>query len=199
MAYKITVAATTEPVSLAEARKHLRIEPFGSPEVHPDDDQIEMFVQAAREWCEQYTRRALAVQTIEVVYDDFPENDMELPLTPTNSITSITYINEAGSQVTVSNSVYSLDDYSKPNWVLLRSNQSWPVTSGGANNVKITAVVGNNTTNIPFAIKAAILLIVGNLYENRQEDLVGSSRNTFNSLPMGVYNLLQPYRLELGV
>jgi hypothetical protein len=43
-----------------------------------------------------------------------------------------------------------------------------------------------------------MLLIVGNLYANRQEDQLGNTRISFNSLPMGVYNLIQPYRLGLG-
>lgn len=199
MAYKIITAATTEPISLVEARNHLRVEPFGSPEVHPDDAQIEMFISAAREWCEQYTGRALAVQTIEMALDAFPDDDIELPLTPTTSITYVKYVNTAGSEITLSNDYYALDDYSKPNWLLLLQGYEWPETSDGANSVKIKMVVGNTTSNIPKPIKAAMLLIIGNLYENRQEDLVGGSRVTFNSLPLGVYNLLQPYRLEVGV
>jgi len=199
MAYKIIIAATTEPILLAEARDHLRIEAFGSPEAHPDDAKIELLISSAREWCEQYTGRALAQQTIEVAYDNFPENGIELPLTPVISITSIKYIDPQGIENTLANTVYALDDYSQPNWIVLQANQIWPTTNGVANNVKIRLTVGNTTSNIPKAIKSAMLLLVGNLYENRQEDIAATSRVTFNSLPLGVYNLLQPYRLELGV
>lgn len=199
MAYKIITQATTEPITLAEARSHLRIEPFGSPLAHPDDAIITMLIRAAREWCEQYTGRAFASQTIEMAIDDFPENEIELPLTPATSITYVKYINTTGSEQTVSNSSYDLDNYSKPNWLLLINGYTWPETNGGANNVKIRMVVGDSPTTIPFAVKSAILLLVGSLYENRQEDVLGTSRASFNSLPMGVYNLLQPYRLELGV
>ena len=199
MGYKIITAATTEPISLAEARNHLRIEAYGSPEAHPDDDKIELLIKSAREWCEEYTGRAFASQTIEMALDDFPENEIELPITPVTSITSVKYINVSGVETTISNSTYALDDYSQPNWLILTAGSLWPITNGGANNVKIRMVVGNTSANIPSAIKSAMLLIVGNLYENRQEDIAATSRVTFNSLPMGVYNLLQPYRLELGV
>jgi len=199
MAYKIITAATTEPISLEEARNHLRLEAFGSPLAHPDDDYVETLITVAREWCEQYTGRALAQQTIELAIDDFPENEIELPLTPTTSITSVKYVDTSGNEQTVSALKYALDDYSKPNWLLLTANSEWPVTSGSANNVKVRMAVGNTSANIPKPIYAAMLLIVGNLYENRQEDQMGGSRVSFNSLPLGVYNLLQPYRLELGV
>lgn len=199
MAYKIITAATTEPISLAEARAHLRIEPFGSPEAHPDDAQVQQMISSAREWCEQYTGRALASQTIEMALDDFPENEIELPLTPVTSITSVKYLDLSGVETTVSNSSYILDDYSKPNWLLLASGSAWPQTNEGANNVKIRMVAGNTSANIPKPIVSAMLLIIGSMYENRQEDIAATSRVTFNSLPFGVYNLLQPYRLELGV
>jgi len=199
MAYKIITKATVEPVTLVEARKHLRIEPFGSPSEHPDDDQVEMLITSAREWCEQYTGMALAAQTIDVAYDDFPENEIVLPLSPTISITSVKYADTDNVEQTVSSSVYGLDDFSKPNFVVLTPDSVWPETNGGANNVKIRTVVGNAPADVPFAVKSAILLIVGNLYENRQEDQLATGRASFNSLPMGVFNLLQPYRINMGV
>lgn len=199
MAYKIITAATTEPVSLVEARSHLRIESFGSPEAHPDDGYVSALITVAREWCEKYTGRALASQTIEMALDDFPEDAIELPLTPVTSITSVKYIDEDGIEQTLSNTYYGLDDYSQPNWLLLKSGFKWPDTNGGANNVKIRMVVGNTSANIPKPITAAMFLIIGNLYENRTEDQVATARASFNSLPLGVYNLLQPYRLTLGV
>jgi uncharacterized phiE125 gp8 family phage protein len=199
MAYKIITKATVEPVSLAEARAHLRIETFGSPAAHPDDDQIELMITSAREWCEQYTGRAFAEQTIDVAYDDFPENEIAIPLSPCTSITSVKYADTSNVEQTVSSSLYGLDDFSKPNFVVLTPDAVWPTTNGGANNVKIRAVVGDAPEDTPFPVKSAILLIVGNLYENRQEDQLGTSRASFNSLPMGVFNLLQPYRINLGV
>jgi uncharacterized phiE125 gp8 family phage protein len=199
MAYKIITSATVEPVSLAEARAHLRIEPFGSPESHPDDLYVSALISVAREWCEQYTGRALASQTIEMALDDFPEDAIELPLTPVTSITSVKYIDGDGIEQTLSNTYYGLDDYSQPNWLLLKSGFEWPDTNGGANNIKIRMVVGNTSANIPKPITAAMLLLIGNLYENRTEDQIATARASFNSLPLGVYNLLQPYRLTLCV
>jgi uncharacterized phiE125 gp8 family phage protein len=199
MAYKIITAATVEPITLEEARAHLRIEPFGSPETHPDDTYVTALISVAREWCEQYTGRALASQTIEMALDAFPSGDIELPLAPVTSITFVKYVNAAGNEITLSNDFYGLDDYSVPNWLLLLEGYKWPETSEGANSVKIRMVVGNTSANLQSPIKAAMLLMIGNLYENRTEDQLATARASFNSLPLGVYNLLQPYKLNLGV
>lgn len=199
MAYKITVPATVEPVSLAEARTHLRIIPFGSPLEHPDDTFIQNCIVIAREFCEQYIERALAQQTIEMALDDFPVQSIALPLAPTTSITSIKYFDIDDVEQTVLTSVYGLDDYSEPNWIILKANQQWPLSNKGANNVKVLMDVGYLPANVPAPIKAAMLLIIGNLYENRQQDVLGNTRISFNSLPLGVYNLLQPYRLNMGM
>jgi uncharacterized phiE125 gp8 family phage protein len=199
MSYKIITPATVEPVTLAEARAHLRIEAFGSPLAHPDDDQVEMMLTSARQFCEEYTGLALSDQTIEFAYDEFPDGNIELPLTPCTAITSIKYFDVDDVETTLSNALYALDDYSKPNKIRLTLNSVWPSTNDDANNVKVRVEVGNAPANVPFPIKSAILLLLGNFYENRQQDQLGSGRNTFNSLPMGVLSLLQPYRLNLGL
>lgn len=46
------------------------------------------------------------------------------------------------------------------------------------------------------AIQAAVLLILGHLYSNRENSLVGVSAQ---ELPMGAHSLLWPYRVGLGV
>jgi hypothetical protein len=45
-------------------------------------------------------------------------------------------------------------------------------------------------------IKAAILLILGSLYANRENEVVGA---TVFALPLGAHALLQPYRVGMGI
>lgn len=54
-----------EPVTLAEAKRHLRVsDEVGSPELPgPDDDDIAGLIVSAREWVEGFTGRALIDQT----------------------------------------------------------------------------------------------------------------------------------------
>lgn len=202
MKFKIVGAPTVEPVTLCDARNHLRIEAFGYPLAHPDDSYITALISVAREWCEQYIRRALATQTVNVVLDEFSDT-MVLPITPVQSVTSIKYLDVAGVEQTLPSTVYYVDTFSGA--VKLNPNQVWPTVYNRDDVITIDYKAGYTTGEtldpmpIPFPIRAAMLLIVGSLYENRQQDQMGSARITYNSLPLGVYNLLQPYRNGLGV
>jgi len=202
MKYRVTEQPASEPVSLEDARTHLRVTAFGSPLAHPDDDYISALIPAARAFCEEYLRRGLATQTIQFGVDNF-HGDIAIPLQPVQSIGSITYIDTAGVQQTLATSVYEIDEYEGV--IRLKYGQSWPVTRGQNNAVTVSAVVGYTNGEspdshpLPAAIKAAMLLIIGNLYEHRTQDVVNGSQLNFNSLPLGVYSLLQPYRLGMGV
>lgn len=60
------------------------------------------------------------------------------------------------------------------------------------------AAIGDDATGIAinFAITAAILLICGSLYANREDAVIGVS---VAELPGGSKMLLQPYRIGMGV
>ena len=202
MKYRVITPPTVEPITLDEARQHLRIEPFGSPLEHPDDTYVQALIKVAREFCEQYLERSLATQTIELVTDSFYA-PIYLPNSPIQSVDSITYIDENGTVQTLATSVYELDSYEAK--VRLKYGQQYPVSRVQEDAVTVTYTAGYtngtspDTYPLPASIKGAMLLIVGNFYENRQQDVLGSTRISFNSLPLGVYNLLQPYRLGLGI
>jgi hypothetical protein len=51
---------------------------------------------------------------------------------------------------------------------------------------------------LPFEAKAAILLIVGHLYENREE-VVEHSNQTLLNIPTGAEALLRPLRVRMGM
>lgn len=202
MKYRVTEQPAVEPITLDEARTHLRVTPYGSPLAHPDDDYISALIPVARTFCEQYLQRALATQTIKVSLDSF-KDDIELPGQPIQSIESITYIDRDGAEQTLATSVYELDEFDGT--VRLKFDQDWPSTRDQANAVTITAIAGYtvgespDTYPIPASIKAAMLLILGNLYENRTQDVMNGSQLNYNSLPLGVYSLFQPYRLGMGL
>jgi uncharacterized phiE125 gp8 family phage protein len=202
MEFRVITDAVAEPLTLEEARDHLRLTPYGSPEEHPDDSYVTALISAAREWCEEYLRRALSTKIIEVAYDSFYDDDLKLPILPVQSITSVTYTDVGQVTTTLPTSVYNFNLFK--NRIDLKYNQNWPNLGQGFNPVVVTAVVGYTNGEspevpIPESIRRAMLLIIANLYENRQQDQLGSTRISFNSLPMGVYALLQPYRLGLGM
>ncbi len=73
MTPKVIVAPTEEPITVAEARAHLEAPSYGDSDVDPiDDDMIEVFIGAAREYCEGYLGLSLTTRTLEVALDEFP-------------------------------------------------------------------------------------------------------------------------------
>lgn len=95
---------TDEPITLAQARLHCRVDTFeeGSPavEVSEDDDWLtDIGIPAAREYCEGDLGRSLAPRTVELVADAFPGYAATtppgagfiLPFGPVQSITSVKY------------------------------------------------------------------------------------------------------------
>jgi uncharacterized phiE125 gp8 family phage protein len=193
MKFKITQAAVTEPVTLDQARNHLRLDTF--EDVHEDDDLVNNLITAARQWCEQYTGQALGEYEVTAVADDFPSGKIYLPLGPVLSVASLFYYNTSGNAVEWAASNYDFDEFDDS--LVLSPGKSYPTVESGRNNaVIVTYTAGYNEDNpMPKPIYQAMLLIIGHLYEHRESvDL-----SNLQDLPMGVTLLLTPYRENLGV
>lgn len=186
----------SEPISLDEARLHLKVDAEGSPATHPDDDLITALIKAAREWCETYTGRSFFEQTWQVKLDEFPKV-IRLPREPIISVTSIQYVDLAGNTQTLSSSMYRVDLQDAR--ITPEYTKSWPGTREVTGAVTVEYVTGYDSGNspqdataIPSAVKAAILLIVAALYEYREDQ---SSINV-SSVPWSAKALLGPYIID---
>lgn len=183
---KLITAPTEEPVTLAEAKLQCRVD--GTDE----DALLTALIKAARELAENQTGRALCTQTWELALDAFPAAEIELPLPPVQSITSIKYLDASAVEQTLSADVYALDSYgSLRHWVLPAYGAAWPAALAAANAVKIRFVAGHGAAAVPQGIKQWMLLQIGHWYAVRESVNVGSS---VNELPF-VGALLDPYRL----
>lgn len=188
MMTKITVQPAREPVSLQDAKDHLNL-------THDlDDALVEVLIQSARERVEKHTGRALITQTRQLVLGAF-ENSMLLPYPPLQSVDSIAYVDTAGTAQTLAAAVFDEDTTGEPGRVLLAYEQSWPEARSQFNAVTITykAGYGDNAQDVPAPIRSAMLLIIGHLYENREETIVGT---IIDNIPMGVEYLLAPYQIH---
>ncbi|MFZ5762838.1 MAG: head-tail connector protein [Thermodesulfobacteriota bacterium] len=183
----LITAPAAEPVSLAEAKLHLRVEHAA------DDALITALIQAARERAEAITRRALISQTWEVYLDEWPsEGFIRLPMPPLQSVASVKYTDTDGVEHTFSD--WAADVASLPGRVVLNHGAAWPsVTLRPVNPIAVRFVAGyGDAAAVPASIKAAMLLMIGHLYENREESVAGVS---IAALPMGAEALLAPFRL----
>lgn len=196
-------APEVEPVSLEELRAHLNVTASGSPATHPDDDLITAQGIAAREWVEAYISAAIIQRQFEMKLDSFPVCDyIELPQSNLISIESVQYVDADGATQTWSSSNYSADTSSFVGRLLRGYNVEWPTTRSQRQAATITYTAGfpdngasppNLTANVPKSIKAAIKLMVSNMYENREEMVVGTVTAEVKGNTT-VKDLLAPYK-----
>ncbi len=157
----IVTAPATEPVTLSDAKLHLRVDHSA------EDDLVRSMITAAREQVESDTGSALITQTWKLVLDAFPDADnILLPRPPLQSVTSVAYLDGDGNQQTLSAGAYVVDTDSRPGRLSLAVGESWPDTYGQAGDVEITYVAGYGAVAaVPSGLKTAVKMYLQLLYE----------------------------------
>lgn len=201
-----TVAPAITPVSLSEAKAHLRVD--GDDE----DSLISALIEAATGHLDGYTGilgMALCEQTWRQSFDGIGRC-LRLPIDPVISISSITTRNSDGQMSTVSSDDYALKVDELGAYVRFKDGYSPPSDLYQSAAVAVTYVAGYEdteaveaepeeeppvlavpaTSTVPAAIKAAILLLVGHWYANREASTIDGAV----TLPIAVDALLAPYR-----
>lgn len=184
--YKIITPVLTEPVSLTEVRQHLRL-----PEDNTEDDLLHSLISAARTFCEDFTRRAFAEQTLELLLDRFPASGVvDLPCPPLRSVSSIKYRNSEGVESVVSSGDYLVDADREPGQVMPKFGFTWPdFTPYPSMPIRIRFVAGY--ADLQVTLRQAMLLLIGHWYETREATGTATDETAFS-----VHALLSPYRLE---
>ena len=78
---KTILAPGEEPITVDDARAHLEAARYGDTELDATDDaMIESWIQSAREHCEDYLGLSLAVRTLEIALDEFPDDGAAIVL-----------------------------------------------------------------------------------------------------------------------
>lgn len=196
--YKVTTAPTAEPLTLAEAKAHLRVD------FTDDDTLIEALIGAARAAAEQYTNRALMPQTITQVLHCFPYPTPRNPYaairlfcSPLISLTSLSYYDNQDSEQSLAVdpngivpakviTVSTAEPATVSPW-LTNMPGGWPDTNyDRPDAVTLVYQAGYaNAAAVPKPIKQAMLLMIGAWYERRED----SAQN----LPKASEMLLLPY------
>lgn len=176
---------TEEPLTREEVAEHLRLE-------EPDAYSTAL-VTVARQHVEAVTSRALCTQTWELVLDAFPQDGVvRLGKGKLQSVTSVTYLDSAHATQTLAADQYQVDTVSEPGRVVRQVDVDWPVTSGRINAVRVRFVAGyGSAAAVPLDLKQAMLMLIANLYENRETEIIG----TINSRLPWLEALLSPHRV----
>jgi uncharacterized phiE125 gp8 family phage protein len=163
MGLRKLVEATVEPVTLSEAKAHLRA--IGTS----DDTYITALITAARQICEDKVQRTLLQTDWELTLDAFP-CAIPLRMPRVMSVLEVAYLDEAGASQVLAPSDYLVDDKSEPGWIVPAYGLAWPATRDQPNAVTVEyrCGYGASASLVPAPIKSWILLMIGALYENRE-------------------------------
>lgn len=178
----------TEPVSLTEAKAHLRVD------TADDDTLITREISAARQMVEGWIRRALITQTWKMVLDKAPAR-FDIPMPPLQEVTKIETIDEDGTTAVVSSTLYFVDLGQGSNGrVQLRGGSFWPQHRGFASFIVTYKCGYGEAAAVPLALKEAILKLVALFYENRDVgESLGIVTNDSGVL-QPIFQLLQPFK-----
>jgi len=207
MPLQLVTPAAEEPVSLAEAKRHLRVE---SAE---DDALIGSLISAARQAAETLTGRQFVTARWKLVLDSFPGPSLMgvpaglpfslpghailLPKCPVQSVFAIRYLDMSGTTQTMPRADYTVDTACEPARVTPVFGSAWPVSLPQIGAVTLLFAAGyGDAASVPAGIKSWIKLRVGSLYAHREEVALLTS-GKIEALPF-IDGLLDPYRVVLA-
>jgi len=138
-----------------------------------EDTYLEGLITAARQMVEEYLKRALIEQTWYYHLNNWPSKDdfIFVPLGTLSSVASVTYYDSDGTSNTFDTDSYIVDTYSNLGRVVLGYGESWPSDTLYPSNpitVEHTCGYGDETTDVPKAIRIAIMMLQGILLVEKQ-------------------------------
>lgn len=199
MPLELITPPAIEPVTLAEAKAHLKVD------TTDDDALLTALIAAARARAEWHTGRAFITQSWKLWLDIWPgaigcddlpprlsaspPSAVEIPLPPLQSVSSITSYALDDSATVMNSALYQVDIASAPARVALKIGVAPPVNLRAMNAIAIAfnAGYGDAESDVPDAIKRAILMIVADLYANRGDAAMETSAAALATL--------MPYRI----
>lgn len=187
----MTIAELTpppaEPITLAEAKAHLRLD------AADEDVLLAALVRAAREHLEGQTGLALIARTFRLYLDRWPSaRVIRIAKGPVQSIESVTVYDDAGLPVEVDAAGYLLDGAARPARLVLPGR---PAAGRAINGIEIdfTAGFGESGADVPDTLKRAMLLHVAAMYELRG---VLAAEDQPGAVPQGYERLIAPFCLR---
>ena len=187
MALVLTATPAVEPVSLAEAKAHLRVDS------DHEDALIGQLVAAARLYVERALGLALITQGWSYFLDAWPRSScVALPISPVQSVASVTLHEASGGTVAVAPENYAVDALSQPARILFKgAPPQFLPRELNAFEIAFNAGYGDEAEDVPQPIRQAILLLIAHWFERREPVVLGLS---VQEVPATVAGLLSSYR-----
>ena len=183
MSLSLDTPPAEEPVTLAEAKAHLKLD------TSDDDALVTRMIAAARARAEWHTGRAFITQGWTLHLDCFPRDGaIEIPLPPLVAVTSLTVFARDDSASVIDPARYVVDAASAPARLVLRPETAPPADLRRTSAVALAFIAGyGDAAAVPAPVKEAILELIAFLYEYRGEAPA--------ELPLDCLALLAPFRI----
>ena len=174
------------PITVAEAQTHLRLGPLDSDETA----ELERIIEAATQHASAFCNQQFTDGSVTEYHDSFPSH----PGQPVN----INIKTAATPAVTYYDTSNNLQTATSIRHIVKGGRTSIYPAFGGdwpqdCNNEpgSVTVVGIPDTSEVPASVKSAILLYVGDIYENRENSVVGTITS---SIQLTAERLLTPYK-----
>jgi len=211
---KIISEVSTEPVSLVDCYRQLRLDILDSPVVYYEDALIAGLLVTAREHAEKFTGLCLKERVLEQRLSTFPcptishrwypsGDQLGIPLKgPVVELISLTYTDGSGVDQQITD--YQTQEVSERETVLIpaQGSTSWPALTASSNAVRIRYLAGYGSANdsppmpeLPKSIKQAMLLMIEHWFENRGD----VSMVKLEHIPLGAERLMRNYKVDRGM
>ena len=168
-----------EPVLLAEAKAHLRLD--GDDE----DDLVGALIAAARVAVETEIRRVLIAQEWRAIVDDWPADGVTLPIVPALSVEAVRAIDADGAATELERGRLRVR---RGGFFGRRSIRS---PARCATRSTSPPAMARPASDVPQPLRQAIRLLVTHWYEHRSAVVLGDEPA---ATPLGYRELVAPYR-----
>lgn len=199
MTWSVTTPPVDEPVTLDEAKLHLRVD------AADEDTLITALIQASRQHVENVCERALMPQVWTESLPGFPASMYAVPFLHMTTLSqqaialrgglvravdSVKYIDIDGAEQTLDPATYITDLTTQPATITPVAPLQWPVTRAQPGAVKVQYQVGYaDAAAVPATLKVCILLLVGENYTNRSISVDGRLAQN-----IAIDQLMTPYK-----
>ncbi|MFZ2101367.1 MAG: head-tail connector protein [Oricola sp.] len=161
MTYALIAPPAAMPVTLAEAKAHLRVTS------DTEDETIAALIAVATQYLERDTGQALIDQQWRAWFDRVPcDGVLELMRSPVRGIAAVTIYDVHGNATVLDGSDYYVNLVARPARVRLADTVTAAMRANGIE-VDFSVGYGEAGTDVPDMLKRAILVMVAHWYEFR--------------------------------